>query len=171
MATKDDYVLVTRRSPELSYYPNAFDSSAEEQLNVVDFEKEGIRVTNWVERFLQEELGVTCKNSESSSVGQVKVMSIFLEEDALNMALAVKVRLNVTAKQLLAILDSWPRKDYEFQYQMVTWNQLREHFREHYREYHPTAVNRLFFVACSEMRFAFAKEILELGRSKECRET
>ena len=114
---------MTRRSPELSYYPNAFDSSAEEQLNVVDFEKEGIRVTNWVERFLQEELGVTCKNSESSSVGQVKVMSIFLEEDALNMALAVKVRLNVTAKQLLAILDSWPRKDYEFQYQMVTWNQ------------------------------------------------
>ena len=164
--TKDDYVLLTTRGENLAYYPGAYDCSAEEQLHMDDFEQDGVRIQNWVERFLEEELGLTVENCGSSSIGQIHLMSVFIEENALNTALAVKIRLNTSKKELEAILDNWPRKDYEFKYQLVNWEtlvQLFEHVQrgEIKKEVHPTAINRLYLAACSEMRFDRARRFYD----------
>lgn len=164
--TKDDYVLLTTRGENLSYYPGAYDCSAEEQLHMDDFEQDGVRIKNWVTRFLEEEIGLTADNCGSSTVGKISLLSVFIEEDALNIALAVKIRLNTTKKQLEAILDNWPRKDYEFKYQLVNWEALVEQFELVQREtgkkdFHPTCVNRIYLVACSEMRFDMANRIYQ----------
>lgn len=166
--TKDDYVLLTRRNKEMSYYPSAFDCSAEEQLNPDDFDKDGVRIQNWVARFLEEELGLTLQNCGSTSLGNVKLLSIFIEQDALNVAMAVKIKLNTDKKQLEAILDNWPRQDYEFDYEFVTWEQLISQFEEELapgkeKRVHPTAVNRIYFVALSEMRYEMAERIKKVA--------
>lgn len=166
--TKDDYVLLTRRNKEMSYYPSAFDCSAEEQLNPDDFDKDGVRIQNWVARFLEEELGLTLQNCGSTSLGDVKLLSIFIEQDALNVAMAVKIKLNTDKKQLEAILDNWPRQDYEFDYEFVTWEQLITQFEEELvpgkeKKVHPTAVNRIYFAALSEMRYEMAERIKKVA--------
>jgi len=162
--TKDDYVLLTTRSENLAYYPGAYDCSAEEQLHKDDFDLDGVRIQNWVERFLEEELGLTKENCASSSLGTIRLLSVFIEEDALNIALVVKIRLNTSKAELEAILDNWPRKDYEFKYQLVNWEAIVEQFEKAQRGelqkgFHPTAVNRMYLVACSEMRFDMAERI------------
>lgn len=170
IVTKDDYVLLTKRSENLSYYPGAYDCSAEEQLHKDDFDQDGVHISNWVERFLEEELGLTKDNCGSSTIGKVNLLSIFIEEDALNVALAVKIRLNTSKTQLEAILNNWPRKDYEFKYQLVNWEALVEQFEivqkaKGVKQFHPTAVNRMYLAACSEMRFDLAERILKVATS------
>lgn len=162
--TKDNYLLTTRRMKGVSYYAERFACSAEEQLSVLDFNKDGARVQNWAERFLEEELGVTKRNVAGSSVGDFTVLSVFLEENCLNIALVVKIKLNLTARQLRSILNNWPRKDYEFQYCFLKWGQLVEHYKDNCDSYHPTAINRMVLVALSEMEFDVAKRLLSVAK-------
>ena len=94
------------------------------------------------------------------------MLSVFIEENALNTALAVKIRLNTSKKELEAILDNWPRKDYEFKYQLVNWETLVQLFElaqsgQTEKKFHPTAINRLYLAACSEMRFDMAKRVYQ----------
>lgn len=64
--TKDGYILRTKRDKKLAYYGDQYDFSIEEQLNVSDIGKEGIRISTWAERMCREELGIENRNAEGN---------------------------------------------------------------------------------------------------------
>lgn len=173
--TKDGYILRTRRDKKLAYYAEQYDFSIEEQLNISDIGKEGIRISTWAERMCKEELGIENRNAEGNAIQNVQVASVFYEQDAVNVAISATITLGVTMEKLRSIMRDWPREDYEFQYDFCTWKDIeRELIRpgnvpmeqetegaiRSYR-YHPTAINRMFWTACLEKRFRIARLISE----------
>ena len=87
MLTKDGYILRTRRDKKLAYYAEQYDFSIEEQLNISDIGKEGIRISTWAERMCKEELGIENRNAEGNAIQKVQVASVFYEQDAVNVAM------------------------------------------------------------------------------------
>lgn len=173
--TKDGYILRTRRDKKLAYYAEQYDFSIEEQLNISDIGKEGIRISTWAERMCKEELGIENRNAEGNAIQKVQVASVFYEQDAVNVAISATITLGVTMEKLRSIMRDWPREDYEFQYDFCTWSDIERELLEpwgvpmeqeiegdtaKYR-YHPTAINRMFWTACLEKRFRIADLIVK----------
>jgi hypothetical protein len=110
--TRDDRVLPTARSPKVSYYPGAWSCSIEEQLAVEDLRAGPRRAVElWCHRMLREELGLA---DDAFQPDAARVLSVFLEADALNISLSALVRLEITASELDRILRQGVRPDYEF---------------------------------------------------------
>lgn len=110
--TDDDKVLITKRGPNLHWYPNTWSCSVEEQASIDDL-RGGVDGTmlRWGKRALLEELGA---GDSSYSDDNLRLISVFLESDVLNMSLCGHIRLNITSDQLSETIKRKPRKDKEF---------------------------------------------------------
>lgn len=142
--TDDRKVLITKRAPDVEYYPNTWSSSLEENMALKDLEGgvEGA-VLRWGKRALLEELGLT---EDVYSTNNLRILSVFLESDILNISLCGHVILNISSAQLRKIIRGLPRMDYEF----TAWDFLEYRDDELVADilhpslpYHPTTRYRL----------------------------
>lgn len=157
VVTKDNYVLFTKRKDNAAYEKSRYDFSIEEQLSREDFNNDGSRIKAWAKRALKEELGLEKKSCGMSNYFDIKIMGIFREEHYLNMAIAAIVRLKIDKSELLEILDSWPREDYEFKYNLITISDairfLQLGGNDNKYSLHRTATFRLFLLLKEQLRF------------------
>ena len=144
--TRDDKLLLTKRSPKSVHYPEAWSASIEEQLKREDF-ADGPRkvIERWASRHLLEELGI---DGRFYHVDNIRLLSVLLEANLLNTGVCVNVQLEVDSASLDTILQGTPRKDWEF----TEWGfldvdartLLAELFRPR-RVYHQTSPYRLLY--------------------------
>lgn len=112
VVTDDNKVLITKRGPNLHWAPNTWSCSIEEQASVDDLGG-GVDGTmlKWGKRTLLEELGASdCAYSDEN----LRLISVFLESDVLNVSLCGHVVLNISSNQLSDTIKRKPRKDKEF---------------------------------------------------------
>jgi len=178
VVTRDDQVLLTKRSPKLFYHPNAWSCSLEEQLRREDLaDGREKALTNWAKRALGEELAL---DQEAYSAGNLRVLSVFLEADAPNISLCVYAPINLDSKRLGSILSAKPRSDWEF----TEWRFLEVEEEAIIREMnrrggnpHPTTGYRMLMLLLKRFgeptRRRFAPEARRRGgrkrRNIECR--
>jgi hypothetical protein len=120
--TEDGDMLLTRRSAALSYYPNAWSASLEEQLTCQDIGdpvSDDAGLARAVKRMLDEELGlrVDAEHEERSPfvrITSVKCLAIFAEADIPNISAVVYVPLAMNSARLRRWLNECPRPDHEF---------------------------------------------------------
>lgn len=164
--TRDGYILVMKRSPHTSYFPGCYSVSTEEQMSILDVYDDGVRLGTWIERMCEEELGLTKRNSNSRTLGKIRLMSVFQEKEILNVALCLTMKLCVTKKGLESVLKYFPRKDYEGTFLFVKvedlWNHYLKSTLEGRETYHPTSIYRMFWAALAVNRFDIARRILAL---------
>ena len=111
--TNNGKVLIAKRAPDVEYYPNTWSCSIEENMKLEDLEG-GIEgtVLRWGKRSLKEELGLT--EGTDYSVDNLRILSVFLESEILNVSLCGHVVLNISSGRLERILRGVPREDEEF---------------------------------------------------------
>ncbi len=128
VATIDGKLLITRRAPDLDWYPNKWSCSMEEQISFKDLNVDHrFSVLHWGKRALFEELGIT----EATYLDDnLRVLSVFLETDVLNISMCGIVTLNISSAELSRIIRSLPRVDYEFN----AWDFLEYEDQELMRE-------------------------------------
>jgi len=142
--TSDNKVLITKRSPDVAWFPNTWSASIEENMSIKDLDGDrSTSVLRWGERALLEELGITENVYDPRNL---RVLSVFLESNILNMGLCGHVFLNIPSEQLSRIIRSLPRADYEF----TAWDFLEYKDDEIISEitkptlpYHPSSRYRL----------------------------
>ena len=171
--TKDGYIVVMERSSQVSCFASCLSVSTEEQMSVLDVYNDDVRLRSWVERMCEEELGLTKRNSGSDSIGDIRLMSVFQEEDIMNVSLALVLWLNVKSKQLQAIIRHYPRKDYEGTFVFLKWEELynwyvhtiitKEKTPSGDYVFHPTSIYRMYWGAIASLRFDIARRILHLS--------
>ena len=177
--TRDGYVVVMERSPNVYYFPSSFSVSTEEQMSVQDVYNDDTRLRGWVERMCEEELGLTKRNSGRNSIGDMRLMSIFQEKGVLNVSLALVLRLNIKKSQLQAIIRHFPRKDYEGTFVFLRWEELYNRFAQAVLAgektssgnpvFHPSSVYRMYWGAIAEMRFDIARRLIRLDEAIKSR--
>lgn len=142
VVTQDDKILLTKRSEKVAFSPGTWSCSVEEQLSPDDFlASEHSPIMNWARRFLKEELGF---GSEEYDVTNLRVLSVFLESEILNVSLCTHVVLNTHSSELDKILQALPRKDYEFtDWTFVSHEELMGELFQPRRAYHPTSGYRI----------------------------
>jgi hypothetical protein len=163
VATADGFVLLTRRSNKVDYYPGVWSCSIEEQLSTVDFPA-GVGPADvmevWAVRMLREELGL---ESTHVSADNIRVSGVFLESDVLNCSLAALVTLNVDRASLEAIIRRHPRQDYEYtEWHFLPWARLPSELLHPTFDFHPTAGLRMFLAGV--MRFGAREFGVRLDR-------
>lgn len=140
--TSDDKVVMTKRSAKVNYYPNMWSCSAEEQLAPQDFEKNtSPLISKWAGRMLSEEFGL---NTEDYNNSNLRVLSVFLESDILNVSLCTHVVLDISASELNQRLLILPRTDYEFsEWVFLTHDELLGELFRPTKAYHPSSGYRI----------------------------
>lgn len=146
IVTFDGKVLISKRAPDVEYYPNTWSCSIEENMALKDLKGEGgtaKAVLEWGKRALLEELGLT---ETAYSTDNLRILSVFLENDILNISLCGHVVLNIPSNQLSRIIRALPRMDYEF----TAWDFLEYEDKDLMAEilspalpYHPTSRYRM----------------------------
>jgi isopentenyldiphosphate isomerase len=143
VVTKDDKVLITKRSPKVAYFPGTWSCSVEEQLSIEDI-RNGTPDTvmlKWFERLLQEELGLC---SETYNKDNLRILSVFLESDVLNISICGHAILDINSAELNRIIEGLPRTDYEFsEWRFITHRELLNELFHPTRLYHPTSGYRM----------------------------
>lgn len=142
IVTSDDKVLITKRSPKVSYHPSAWSFSIEEQLALDDLEEgnDGV-ILRWAARLLREELGLSMRYYEKQNV---RVLSVFLEGDVMNCSLMCVIHLAVSSDELNQVVQNQPRPDYEFtDWAFLAFEEVREELTVHQRILHPTSEYRM----------------------------
>ncbi len=137
--TKDERILITKRSPKVSYSPNTWQCSIAEQASPEDFQnRQDVILNYWTERLLDEELNVHAGDYNQDNL---RILSVFLEGDILNAALCAHLVLNLSSWELNKRLLILPRKDDEFiEWEFLSYNQLFGELIVHsQRHYHPSS--------------------------------
>jgi|GEM_PF-2616653 len=173
VVTKDDYILITKRSPRTEWYGDHWSCSIEESFSYRDLE-EGRRgsgaLRHWVTRALWEELGL---DEESYVMENVRILSVFLESSdvsrvpsVLNICLCVHVPLDIDRQELSKILRVLPRRDYEFtEFDFLDYDELVKELTHATgtRLYHPTSRYRMLLALIRKYGEAdFARRILSV---------
>ena len=142
VVTKDDKVLITKRSPKVIYFPGTWSCSVEEQLALQDLQESSSRIVlRWFERLLYEELGLS---SETYSRSNLRILSVFVESDILSISLCAHAVLDINSTELDQILRSLPRTDYEFtEWAFLTHKELLKELFHPTKPYHPTSGYRM----------------------------
>ncbi|MGD0922387.1 MAG: hypothetical protein ABSA70_11560 [Terriglobia bacterium] len=146
VCTRDDKLLIARRSPRLYYYPNAWSCSFEENLAPADFDGPESVTANWVRRALHEELGLEMERDYS--MANARILSAFLEAEPeiLNISVCGIARINLSSDELSEALTGRLRADYE----LTSWDYLdvivdvKEELKKPTRDYHPTSAYRMY---------------------------
>lgn len=149
VATEDDKLLLTRRSPDLAWFPGKWAPSVDENMSHKDLDggSQGA-ILRLGKRALLEELALTpdCYSDEN-----LRILSVFLEtaDGNINVSLCGYARLNMPYDRLRRILRVIPRADHEF----TAWDSLDLDSDELISEilkpsldYHPTARFRMLMV-------------------------
>ena len=141
VVTKDDRVLLTKRSPKVAYYPNTWSASVEEQLAAIDEPESAGAVLRWAKRFLREELSLF---GDGYSDKNLRMLSVFIEGRFLNCSLATQFRLELTSSEVSSILEAKPRTDYEFtDWAFLSFSELISELKYPKRVLHPTSGYRI----------------------------
>lgn len=112
ISTADHKLLLTKRSNKVEFYPGTWSCSVEETLSKKDFLAGGSSpMVNWVKRLLHEELSLSEIHYRTD---RIRVLSVFLETDSLNVSLCALTPLEIESDLLSTRLQSHPRTDYEF---------------------------------------------------------
>ncbi|MBL7208605.1 MAG: hypothetical protein ISS52_00765 [Dehalococcoidia bacterium] len=161
VVTSDSKVLITRRSPKVAWHPNLWSCSIEEQLARRDLTAgPNVTIQEWGKRMLFEELGL---GSDAYKVDDLKVLSVFLESDVLNISLCAYAGLRLTSAELDSILGGLPRTDYEFNewafLEFTPMELLSEMIRPS-RLYHPTSGYRMLMAILHHFGMEELKRVL-----------
>ena len=142
VVTSDKRVLATKRSAKVEYSPGAWSVSVEEQLSEDDFRRGvGGLVTRWAQRLLREELALEVADCNPMNL---RLMSVFLEGDALNCAVAAVLPTDLSSKELNEILEAMPRTDYEFsEWRFLTYKEVAAELKSPTSLYHPSSGYRM----------------------------
>lgn len=142
VTTSDDRVLITKRSPKVAYYPETWSCSIEEQLAPQDFQDgPDSTVVRWGRRLLLEELGL---NEDACNLDNMRILSVFLESDILNVSLCGHLVVNISSFELDRLLLVTPRTDYEFnEWGFLTYDELLSELFRPTRAYHATSGYRM----------------------------
>jgi hypothetical protein len=147
VVTRDDRVLLTKRSPKLFYYPNAWSCSLEEQMRREDLAEGPEKVlTTWAKRALWEELAL---DEEAYDAGNLRVLSVFLQSAVLNISLCVYAPINLDSKRLGSILSAKPRSDWEFtewRFLEVAEGAIIREMNRRRGDFHPTTGYRMLML-------------------------
>lgn len=112
VVTDDDKILLTRRSSKVGIHPKAWSASVEEQLSRHDLGSGTNQVMpNLARRLLNEELSL---DADAYHADNMRLLSVFLEADILNVSLCALGRIRLTSQRLDTLLRASPRTDYEF---------------------------------------------------------
>lgn len=145
VVTSDDHILITRRAPDVEYYPNTWSSSIEENMSPIRDLAPGQSPTllTLCQKALFEELGL---GPDAYNPANLRLLSVFLESDILNVSLCAIATLSITCQDLRKLLRGMPRIDSEF----TAWDFLQYREDELIPEivdgsmpYHPTSKFRL----------------------------
>lgn len=144
VVTKDQKILLTKRSPKVAYYPNMWSASIEEQLSTDDFKDSPQKtVVHWGKRLLLEELDI---DQDGYLRDNLRVLAVFLETPNLNVSLCAFIELNHKAKELDQIMAAGKRTDDEFSewdYLDFQLEDLLKELRYPSKIYHPTSGYRI----------------------------
>jgi len=143
IVSSDEKVLMVRRSPKVSYYPNAWSVSLEEQLSEKDAPIDEGVLLRWSKRFLLEELGVLEEHYEERNL---RATAVFLEGELLNCSIAALFKLSIKASQLQQIIRTQPRADAEFdtnRYRFLTLSEVAAELFNPTVPLHPTSQYRM----------------------------
>ncbi|MEM4218190.1 MAG: hypothetical protein QXZ09_09220 [Candidatus Methanomethylicaceae archaeon] len=143
VVTRDDKVLLTKRSSKVAYFPGTWSCSIEEQLSLQDLKDDPESpAQRWFERLLKEELGL---GMEMYNKENLRVLSVFLESDILSVSLCGHVVIDLNSKELGKVLENLPRVDYEFsEWDFLSHEELLAELFHPNRQYHPTSRYRMF---------------------------
>jgi isopentenyldiphosphate isomerase len=164
IATSDDWILVTQRSPKVKYYPGTWSVSIEEQLSTKDFQTaETEAMEQWIRRLLFEELGI---DKSGFDINNARVFAAFIETDVINCSLAGLITLSHDRQTLNAIIDSQPRPDYEFQdWDFISWSDLSKELIMPSRNYHPSSGLRMYLAGISHYGVLdFGQQLYDINR-------
>ena len=161
--TRDRKLLLTRRSPKVAYHPSSWSASIEEQIDRKDLVGEPTATCEpWARRSLTEELGLS---ADAYDIDMLRLLSVFLESDTMNVSVAACVELSVGSDALDPILRALPRTDYEF----TEWaflpcerQAVASELVNPSRNYHPTTGYRLLLTFLREFGVPKDEEIKAL---------
>jgi hypothetical protein len=143
IVTKDNWILLTKRSRSVAYWPGAWSCSIEEQLAERDFEGTQENIAEaWATRMLNEELGL--RNAETRS-SDIRILGVFLETDIVNIGVVALIYLEQDKSVLDAIIGARTRQDYEFtDWKYIRWDALPQELMKPTLDYHPSSGLRMF---------------------------
>jgi diguanylate cyclase (GGDEF)-like protein len=173
VVTRDERILITKRSLRTEWYPGHWSCSVEENLSTKDFDdnRRGVDVVrHWARRGLNEELGL---QDADYSTQNVRILSVFVESDlspstsVLNVCLCVLVRLEIGAEALALKLNTAPRKDHEFsEFHFISYDDMLGELVHPTRQYHPTSRYRMALALIQHHgESAFAKQLSSQSRA------
>jgi pyrimidine deaminase RibD-like protein len=146
VVAKDSKILLTRRAPDTEYRPGSWSCSCEEHMAVEDIglgSKDA--VFGWAERALREELGLL--KGEDYDPTDVRLLSVFLETDILNVSLCGFVSLKKASDELRDEFVCMPVQDSA---ETTSWNFIEYDDNKLIRDvlwprayFHPTTRYRL----------------------------
>lgn len=143
--TKDKKILLTKRSDKVSYHPSVWSASIEEQFNEDDFKNISTKspLNHCVNRLLEEEMAISDKDY---NINNLRILSLFLESDTLNVSLAGLLMLEMNCEELTVKLNTIAagREDHEFKtFKFLNYKEIVEQLKNPTNTYHPTAEYRL----------------------------
>ncbi len=162
--TADQKLLITRRAPKVAYYGGFWSCSIEENLAASDLRaRRGARMLTWGMRELHEELGL---NEQAVASRKMRVLSVFLESDGMNISVCTEATLHITAAQLSIILQGQRRTDLEFtrwDYLTMDRDVLMKEITHPRFKYHPTSGYRLVQTFLKHFGVPTSKEIAKVN--------
>jgi isopentenyldiphosphate isomerase len=140
--TADEKILLTKRSKEVSYYPEHWSASLEEQLHEKDFlDNSNSVLSSCLKRLFEEEVGLA---ENKYTPNALKILSVFVEADIMSISLCGSIRLNIGASELTNIINFMPRKDNEFnEFELMSFDDIIKELKFSPRKLHPSAGYRL----------------------------
>lgn len=145
VVTRDNKILITRRAPDLAYYPNTWSASIEENMAPDKDFSPGKPKTLYslCRRALLEELGL---GEDTFKPTNCRILSVFLETGILNISLCGIVTLSITAEDMERLLRGMPYIDKEFtawSFLEYTEDELINEIINGSMQFHPTSRFRL----------------------------
>jgi len=141
ITTKDKKVLFVKRSPKVIYYPNKWAVSCEESAQSTDLDNKN-PILFWAKRLLKEELGV---DENDYSEENLRLLSVFLESEILNITLCMILKLNISSFLLDNILKSHKKLDDEFiEWKFLTYQEAAALLLKPTINFHPTTQYRIY---------------------------
>ena len=143
IVTKDNWILLTKRSRSVTYFPETWSCSIEEQVAERDFEgTQGNIAEAWAARMLNEELGLRDAETRFS---EIRILAVFYETNIVNIGILALIYLEQDKSVLDAIIAARPRQDYEFtEWKYIKWAALPQELMK----LTPTTIHRPVF-GCS----------------------
>jgi len=143
--TKDERILLAKRSPKVAYDPEKWSCSVAETFAVEDVTEGGPNsaIRHWIERALREELGL---GTEDYDIANFRILSVFLESDIMNVSLCTLMRVDVDHETLTDIIIAKPRRDYEFtEHDYITFPEMMRELVNPQRKYDTTSRYKMLF--------------------------